>query len=107
MKQSKITITVLSFLLVGSNLVWMYLWMNSMSTIKYNQLSLIQEREKLSQALTMLPIVAKFDSTEAQVIDAASKGAERTYDCFEKEGFICIGHISIRFDESGRLIEAK
>lgn len=85
MTKSGATAIVLGVLLLGTNGWWLYNSIDAGITYTYQQVSLDDCHEQLSQTVAILPIVASLDATPEEIIRAAQEpiGAEP----FEKEGF--------------------
>ena len=102
MKRSTVAIVALSVAFVATNLWWIYGAINS-AYAAADRLSQYQmEHEALAQTLAILPVVARTDSTPAEVIAAASKAAT-SKDSFQKDGLTWIGELGLRFADGGRL----
>jgi hypothetical protein len=106
MKRSTLIILVLAFALLASNGLWIYQSIDAAVTAGYREASWKDNHDALAQALAILPVVARSDSTREQVLDAA-KQAANSGDSFEKDGFIWIGKIGLKFDRDGRLIDVS
>jgi hypothetical protein len=105
MRKSTVAIGVLAASLIGSNAWWAYHALDSGVTLMYADASLQEHHEALAQALAILPVAASPDADPNQVLMAAQRAA-RYPDSFEKDGFTWVGRLGLRFNESGRLIEA-
>jgi len=103
---NKFIITFLTIALILSNLWWVYNTIDASVTTTYQNVSLEDNHEALSQALAILPLVAKQNSTSKQIIEAATNVAITKYS-FEKDGYIWIGKIGLKFDKNGRFINAR
>ncbi len=106
MNKHRVTILALSLLLVASNAWWAYNALNAAVTAGYREASFHEHHEALAQALAILPVAARPQVTSAQILESA-KQAARTSESFEKDGFVWVGHLGLRFSEAGRLLEAK
>jgi hypothetical protein len=106
MKRSTVVIAGLFALLVGSNALWLYALVDAGVSHSYLQSSHATARATAVQALGLLPEVARPGISRQDLIEAAQRmrpGSE----AYEKEGFVWIGDIGLRFDGTGRLIEAR
>lgn len=103
--RSTIAIGSLSIALVGSNLWWAYGALDAGITYTYQQDSLEKNQEALKQALAVIKASAKGGSKEA-VLAVAASNAGGASEPFEKEGYVWVGSIGLRFSESGQLQEA-
>jgi hypothetical protein len=61
-------------------------------------------RQALAQALEILPVAARLDSTPAKILQAA-RGAGSAQESFQKDGFEWIGKVGLKLDSQGRLTE--
>ena len=100
-------IVILVIALFVSNAWWMYHAVDTGYTVAYRDDSLSAHHEALAQALAILPVAARPDSTRAQVIGAARAASRSGTEPFETEGFLWVGRIGLKFSESGRVIEAS
>ncbi|MCP5058505.1 MAG: hypothetical protein GY937_17520 [bacterium] len=103
MTKSHAIAIVLGVLLLGTNGWWLYNSIDAGISYTYQQVSLDDCQEALSQTVAILPVVASPDATREEVIRAAQKPIEG--EPFEKEGFTVVGQLGLKFDEHGRLIE--
>ena len=106
MKRTTIAIVLLSVVLVGSNLFWVYTVLDGAVSYTYLQVSYEDARGTARQALAVLSEVARGNATRQSVIDAAVR-AQPDADPFEKEGFVWVGDIGLRFDADGKFIDAS
>jgi hypothetical protein len=86
-----------------SNIWWIYQSIDSSVTASYREDSCQDNHEALAQALAILPVAARTDSTRKHVLDAAKKAANSS-DSFEKDGYIWVGKLGFKFDSNDRLI---
>lgn len=102
MNKAKIAIIGLSVTLVISNCWWAYVVYDQMITKMYHDDSFRTSQRALKQCIRLLPIVAN-DSTRDEVVAAArdKNGSEP----FEKEGFLWVDELGLKFDEKGRLVQ--
>lgn len=106
MVKSRIAIAVLAVALLVSNVWWAFRLIDAGITHTYTGVTLDDQKEALTQALTLLPVVARPGVTRDEVVAAARLPGD-TVDAFEKEGFVWIGKIGLRFDARGQLVEAR
>jgi hypothetical protein len=106
MRSTKITIAVLVLAFLASNLWWAYHAFDAGVTHAYLTDSLNDNRGALSQTLALLPVVARPGVSKSEVI-AAARQTDLRAEPFEKDGFIWIGWIGLKFDDAGRVIEAS
>jgi hypothetical protein len=106
MKNQKIIIIVLVLALVASNAWWAYHLLDSGITQTYMGVSLDDNKEALRQTLAILPVVAQKGATREKIISAALMKGDKT-DIFEKDGFVWVRKIGLKFNENGQLIEVS
>jgi len=106
MKRSTVVITLLSIALIGSNLVWAYRMVDSAVSYSYLEDSYNQARRTAMQAIAVISAASHDSATRQSVIDAASRAGSDAQ-VFEKDGFVWAGDIGLRFNEAGRLVEAR
>ena len=104
MKRSTVAIVLLSFALIGSNIWWAYGALDAGITYTYQQDSLQKSQEALTQAVAVIKASGQGATKEA-VLAAAISSAEGATEPFEKEGYIWVGSIGLRFSEGGHLQE--
>ena len=96
---------MLSLALIGSNIWWAYGALDAGITYTYQQDSLQKSQEALKQALAVIKASGQ-GATKDAVLAAAISNAEDAIEPFEKEGYIWVGSIGLRFSEGGQLQEA-
>ena len=96
---------MLTVALVATNALWAYRVLDLGVTLTYQGASLEENQQALSQALAIIKTSAKPNASRAQVVEAAQK-AWPSSEAFEKEGYLWVGRLGLRFNESGRLVEA-
>jgi hypothetical protein len=104
--RSAVVIVVLSVALAATNLWWFYHAIDSASAAADRDSQYRLEHEALAQTLSVLPVAARADSTSADIIAAASKAASHK-DSFQKDGFIWVGQLGLKFGDAGRLNAVK
>ena len=102
MTPSTITIVALSVMLAATNLGWFYLTVGSAEAVSDRESQCRLEHEALGQALAVLPVAARVDSTPDQVM-ATAMGAASLKDSFEKDGYLWVGGLGLQFGADGRL----
>jgi hypothetical protein len=100
--RSSITIAALSVALAATNLWWLYHAVDSAAAAADRETQCHNEHQALAQALAVLPVAARADSTPTEVVAAAAKAASRT-DSFQKDGYTWVGELGFRFSDGGRL----
>jgi hypothetical protein len=106
MKRSTVAITVLVALLVASNAFWAYVVLDGGISYTYLLSSYDRARGTALQALAVSREVGRADATRQSVIDAALQ-VQPDARPFEKEGFVWVGDIGLRFDDAGQFMEAR
>jgi hypothetical protein len=91
--------------LVVSNVFWLYVVFDAAITATYHEDNFRTHRKALITALAILPVAARPESTRDDVVSAALAAHDGEI-TFEKEGFLWVGGLGLRFDEDGRLVEA-
>ena len=103
MKQPRVIISLLSLSLILSNAWWAYQALDVGISYTYLQKSFRGKSALLAQTLSMLPVAADPNASKAEVIAAAQMLDGQTP--HEKEGFVWVGQLGLRFDNEGRLVE--
>jgi len=106
MKLSTIAILGLSAGLIATNVFWLYKMVDAGISYTYLQTSYNDARGTALQALALLPEVARQSTTRQAAIDVVQRVQPGSM-LFEKDGFVWVGDIGLRFDSAGRLIEAR
>ena len=106
MTGSKLAIALLVAALLGSNLWWAFRLVDAGVTQTYTGVSLDDNKRALAQTLALLPVVARPGVSRAAVL-AEARSAGPSADSFEKDGFVWVGSIGLKFNEQGQLIEAS
>jgi hypothetical protein len=106
MKKSTVAIIMLFVLLLASNIWWLYKTIDFGVTYTH-MLDTYEITDKaLNQAITLLPVVAQDNISRENIIKAASLPND-TIGPFEKEGYVWVGEIGLKFNEQGKLIKAR
>ncbi|MCK6545618.1 hypothetical protein L6R52_07090 [Myxococcota bacterium] len=92
--------------LVISNLGWAYLLLDAGVSLTHQRDALDEHRDALRQALTLLPIVAQSGVSRERIVSAARPAGD-ALEPFEKDGFVWVGRLGLRFSDQGRLVEAR
>ena len=106
MSRTKIAIVSLAVALLASNAWWAYHALDHGVTLTYMGVSLDDNKEALSQALAILPLVASRNASRETVLAAARLPGDKS-EAFEKDGFVWIGKIGLKFDPNGKFLEAR
>ena len=98
-------IVVLIALLIATNGWWAYNALDTGITYSYSQVSLDNNKEALAQSLAVIEAAAQADATKQSIIQAA-RAAGSNSEPFEKDGFVWIDSIGLKFDSAGHLTSA-
>ncbi len=90
--------------MLASNAWWFYAALDQASIQKYHEQMLWERLAALKDALAALPSVAEESSSEELVAKVAVAVAD--LEPYEKDGVTVVGHLTLRFGENGRLLEA-
>ena len=99
-----ITIGGLLVALLGTNLWWFYQAFDAGVTEKYHGLMLYERLEALRAAHQVMPSLAA-ELPRDEVIRRVESALEDPLDTFEKEGWVIVDWVHLRFDETGQLAE--
>jgi len=105
MSKPKLTIIGLVVVLVASNAWWAYRLLDAGISQTYLGASLEDNKEALNQTLVLLPVVAQAGISRVKIISAARPAGDSVAP-FEKDGFVWVGKIGLKFNNDGKLIEA-
>jgi len=105
MSRATIAIGTLALTLITSNLWWAYRMFDSGITQTYARASQDTTSELLTQALSILPVVAKAGSSRNEVISAARVPNDQT-EPYEKDGFVWVGYLGLKFNANGQFEKA-
>ena len=105
MKKNTVAISLLVVTLVVSNAWWAYITVDTGITHTYQAVSFEETQQALSQALAIIKVSSSPTVTRAQIIEASEK-AWSAGEPFEKDGYLWVGRLGLRFDKKGNLIEA-
>lgn len=89
--------------LVLSNAWWAVQMVDASITHTYAEDSRVHAERALSQSLAILPLVARGADRES-VLATASSAHGTAAEAFEKEGYVWVGELGLRFDAQGRLV---
>ncbi|NJA06984.1 hypothetical protein [Methylomonas sp. UP202] len=105
MKRTTVAISLLAILLFVTNAWWAYRLVDAGVSYTYQGVSLEENQEALSQALAIIKVLGTSTGSREQIVQAAQK-AWRSSDPFEEDGYLWVGRLGLRFNESGHLVEA-
>jgi hypothetical protein len=104
MRKTTIIIMTLVALFVVSNVWWAHTVLDSGISYTYLQDSYGRSQEALSQSLAIISVIAGPDPNRSEIIEAAQSVAP-TLEPFEKEGYLWVGSLGLKFDDRDRLVE--
>ena len=104
MKNSVIIIILLTVFLVGSNAWWVYRLMDAGVSYTYQGVSLEENQQALAQSLEIIKTLGSSDVSREKIVAAAqiTWGAAEP---FEKEGYLWVGRLGLRFNKDNQLVE--
>jgi hypothetical protein len=102
MNRNKFLVMALVAALLLSNAFWLYNAMDTAVTLEYQGVALKEHHEALAQALAVVPVLSRPNSTKADVLAAATRAA-MSRDSYEKDGFTWVGSLGLKFGGEGRL----
>lgn len=105
MRPSTLAIGLLSAALVASNAWWVYHAVDTAVTQAYRSAELAERRQALDQALAVIKAASKPQRTRADIVQAAH-AAWPDVEPFEKDGYLWVGRLGLRFDDAGQQVEA-
>ena len=97
----KITIIVLSVLLLVTNMFWLYLTIDNGVTATYREQEFYEEQKTRVQLSKLLPEVSQALSKQQLVAIAEKQYGEESYD---KDGCTWVGWLGFKFNLSGKLV---
>lgn len=106
MKRSQWGIIGLLVLLVGSNAWWAYRTVDNGITQTYLNDSMARSSRGLNQAVAILPLVAR-GAKRDEILSAAKQASKLDLQPFEKEGYVFVGELGLKFDSAGKFFEIK
>lgn len=104
LNKTTFTISLLSVALLLTNSWWVYRLVDAGISYTHQGVSLEEERKALSGALAIITTLGSGDASREQVIQAVLE-AWPSAEPFEKDDYVWIGRLGLRFDDSGRLVE--
>ena len=104
MKRSSIVIIALAVALIVTNVLWAYRVLDLGVSRTYHEVSFGDHREALAQALAIIPVAVRPGATRTEILEVARRKAQHR-DSFEKEGFVWVGRLGLKFEGNGRLVE--
>ena len=105
MRKTTVAISLLAVALVVSNAWWAYRLLDAGVSYTYQGVSLEENQQALSQALAIIKVLSENNASREQILQAAQKAWPST-EPFEKDGYLWVGRLGLRFNEADHLIEA-
>lgn len=105
MRKTTVTISLLAVALVATNAWWAYRLLDAGVSYTYQGVSLEENQQALSQALAIIKVLGSSNTSREQIVQAAQKAWPST-EPFEKDGYLWVGRLGLRFNETGHLVEA-
>ena len=105
MTRERFTLIVLAIALLASNAIWLFRSFDAGITQTYSQAAQETTSEILAQTLAVLPVAAADGATRVDVIAAAQRQASQEAP-YEKDGFVWIRQLGLKFDSQDRLVSA-
>ena len=106
MIRSKTVIAALALALVASNAWWAYQAIDNGITRSYAEVSYSTTSELLKQTVAILNLDVSSNPKREHIIRAAQLG-DPTNAPFEKEGYLWVGQLGLRFNEQGQLTKVQ
>ena len=104
MKNSVIIIILLTVFLVGSNAWWVYRLMDAGVSYTYQGVSLEENQQALAQSLEIIKALTPSNVSHEKIVAAAQKPWDST-EPLEKEGYLWVGRLGLRFNKANQLVE--
>lgn len=105
MRRTTIAISLLTAALLMSNAWWAYRHVDIAVTRAYQSAAMEESQQALAQALAVIHASALPHPSKASVVQAAH-AAWPAGEPFERDGYLWVGRLGLRFDEAGKVIEA-
>ncbi|MCQ8181749.1 hypothetical protein NP603_11565 [Methylomonas sp. SURF-1] len=105
MNRTTATITLLTIALVVSNAWWAYRLLDFGISYTYQGVSFEEHQQALAQALAIIKVLGNCDASREQIVQAVQQ-AWSSSQPFEKDGWLRVGRLGLRFTEDGRLVQA-
>lgn len=105
MRRTTIAISLLGITLVVTNAWWTYRLLDAGVSYTYQGASLEENQQALSQALAIIKVLGTNNASREQIVQAAQAAWPST-EPFEKDGYLWVGRLGLRFSQAGHLVEA-
>jgi hypothetical protein len=105
MRRATGAILVLAVALVVTNAWWAYRLVDAGVSYTYQGVSLAENQQALSQALAIIKVLGTNQASRERIVQAAQTAWPST-EPFEKDGYLWVGRLGLRFNDAGHLVEA-
>jgi hypothetical protein len=105
MRKTTVTISLLAVALFATNAWWAYRLLDAGVSYTYQGASLEENQQALSQALAIIKVLGANNASRDRIVQAAQNAWPST-EPFEKDGYLWVGRLGLRFNETGHLVEA-
>ncbi len=105
MRRSTVLAAALGAALLVTNGLWAYRSVDFGITHSHQQVSLDETRRALAQALAIVDVLVADAGADREALIAAASAAWQAGEPFEKEGYVWVGGLGLRFAGEGRLVE--
>ncbi len=104
LKKTTLAIGALTIGIIASNVWWATKVLDGGISYTYLKASNDTATEQLNQTMAVLNSLTKENASKQDIVAAARGGASDTTE-YEKLGYLWVGQIGLKFNESGRLIK--
>lgn len=104
MKKSTIVISFLAVALAISNAWCTHQLLDAGTSYTYQGVSLEESQQALSQTLAIIEVTGSGDASRDQIVAAANK-AWSSGEPFEKDGYLWVGRLGLRFSDNDQLAQ--
>jgi len=104
LKKTTLAIGALTIGMIASNVWWATKVLDGGISYTYLKASNDTATEQLNQTMAVLNALTKENASKHEIVAAARGGASGTTE-YEKLGYLWVGQIGMKFNESGRLIK--
>ena len=106
MARCKLAVAVLLLVLLASNAWWAYALFDAGMSRSYLGAALDDNRIALAQVIALSGESARVGASRESMIAAAASAAAAA-EPFEKDGYLWIDRVGLKFDQDGRLIDIE
>lgn len=104
MAACKGAIAILVVALVATNVWWAFQVLDAGISLTYLKASHDDNASALAQVIAIAPALARCDASKEEIVAIAQRTAGEV-EPFEKDGFVWVGSIGLRFGADGRFQE--